>query len=411
MGAMKTKARDERLLENIIPVKIGNDNFASGGKQKGEPQDQVREIKGEDGIKEIAKKYNTPALAQRYISENIKYDDAAYPDVKDGLNEYATFGRITKKGRGDCSEGFVVAACVLHELGYRVSGLRLTPDNGKPGHVVAVCQDPKTGLYGTAGINPQDYCRPTYKSIQELAEDVALSCQFVRATAQRLEFSEALEGNENKVTLKATPLEDIDLHKKFGVFFSEANLSFGKANYELYEDGFRISMQTIMDITKPLGQFYGKELMEGNINEIGVAVTKDGVLITFSYTIDQRRSGSLYWTIYEKNLQIIRFICDKTKMNSDMDRAYLYDDKSIRSQRGETVGDAKDIEKMFGFVKLFGDALRLESLLEHYGYDALLKSYQKHAPKEAMETNDKLAQPDIPQPKIKMEVKGPEEKK
>ena len=173
--AMKAGALQDPPVKPIVEKRFYSIEFASlpssnGNYRNGKTFGPGAKILGASGAAppllenadSLAAKYNTPSLIQHFILDNIIYDDAQFPDVKDGLNEYATFDRILKAKRGDCSEGFVVAACLLHKLGYEISGLVITPDNGEPGHVVAVYKDQKTGLYGTVGINKQDYSLPSY---------------------------------------------------------------------------------------------------------------------------------------------------------------------------------------------------------------------------------------------------------
>ena len=343
-----------------------------------EKKDMVPAVLVEEG-----KKFPIPdrSLIQRFIQMKMSYDSRAFPDLDQAQGEYATFDRIIAARRGGCREGFVVAASMLHKLGYEVFGLSISPMDPQPGevgHMVAVYKDKATGLYGTAGINPQDYIHPAYSSLEKLAEDMALKCQFTEAKASTVEFSDSLyaQAGIGKVVLKKTHLSVINLNEKFGVFFASKDLNFGKANYECLSDGFEVSAKTTMEFANPIGEINGKPVLEGTLTGVRVkAMDEAGMTVTFRFNIDHRFSRNVD-VDYNRNgtAHLWLFENDSTKNKP----------KSSSLNLSSFSGASTVNQEVLRVASLFTNALGIEPLLQKYGYDKLLAAHQNLSPDRAI---------------------------
>ena len=337
--------------------------------------ENVSIIYSKANVDSLVKLYSTPSLIQRYIQENFEYDTKNYDGVRDGLDEYATLPRILESKRGDCSEGFVISASLLRKLGYEVYGLTLTPtDTAKAGHVFCVYKDKKTGKYGSIGIKSGDYTYPSYTSLKELANDMALACGYMKADAQLLAFSDKLFTKVPKVKLNATPLTKIDLYDKFRVFFSEKSMEIGKVEYKTYEDGFKINVDAVLDVGKPVGKLGSTTIIDGAITYIWISASKTGMMIDISSRKDLRNGLSASLSFYPDSIISSTVnIHDNSKSKSEMTYGSLKFKKGTTSSEtngieGEVVLHIEDMKDYLQIVDFFTKSLRVRNLLEQYGY-------------------------------------------
>ncbi len=177
-----------------------------------------------------------------YIPEN-RTD--IYPQLGKNESQYLPMQTILTKKAGDCKDGFVVMANLLHQQGYLVQGLAVNPHNGKPGHIVAVYQDPDTKFYGTAGLSNEDFTLPVYKDLETIAKYQALKQGWNTATAETVDITPAIQSGLARngtapFTLPRTVLTNIDLEQEYGISFNEHEESKGKINVEMDKEGYVI---------------------------------------------------------------------------------------------------------------------------------------------------------------------------
>jgi len=337
-------------------------------------------------IDDLAKQYKTPQLVQRFIAENIEYSkQPPYKDVIDKKGEFATFDRIIGGQVGDCSEGAVLAACLLNKLGYETKLLELVPSNGEPGHIVAAYKDGKTGLWGSAGISISDYASASYPSLQEMANELALKCQYTNALANSFEYSDALLSKQPKVTLARKALTAIDLQQEYGVFFNKIDLSEGKAKYDFYADGFKIKLETVLGLETGYGltldsaEMNGVRMLEGTITELIVFCEEGMLSIDFQAQIDHKLRLSTSVAIHvDGTVAADVFRYDKSRMSPGYVHMQTFQGSEDLLAGENKVGTLKDIEDLFQLCGLMGKICGLEEIMDYYGYGKLKEQFEKH---------------------------------
>src|SRR3989344_5369782 len=214
----------------------------------------------------LVKIYKTPGEIQRFVAQNIQYVKDAerfYPEVNknsapQGFIRFPSSENILNKKYGDCEEGFVLTASALKKLGYETAGIIMMPKNGEPGHIFTIYQDSATNLYGTAGISVNDYISPVYNSIDSLIAGLALKSEYDDFKITGVEVTDDIFNNSNFVELPKKYVKDMNLTDIFGVMFKTENITIGELKKEIYDDGYRITLNnTIFESKSPIGEIKG----------------------------------------------------------------------------------------------------------------------------------------------------------
>lgn len=203
-------------------------------------------------------------ISQISLEKTIKYvenRELIFPGIK--ADEYVSVDEIMKKSAGNCNEGFILMADVLLEKGYDVSGLIVNPDNGEPGHIVAVYKDKATGKLGTAGISIGDFNLPVYSNLEEIADEISIKNCWNKATASTVYVNRSqLEKEEGYIELKRNKIVDIDINKKFNVSFGKKQTSLGDIEYEILDGGYRVHLFNTLIASSKMEELTGAKLIK-----------------------------------------------------------------------------------------------------------------------------------------------------
>lgn len=112
---------------------------------------------------QVIKTVSTPEQAQWYVENCI----TPFSEDDDEFLVRHSFRLTHETGRGDCDDAAVAAAAMLQDDGYPPKYMRLTGYSG--GHVVYLYFDFKKELYGVVSIWPNEFSKPRFKSLDELA--------------------------------------------------------------------------------------------------------------------------------------------------------------------------------------------------------------------------------------------------
>jgi len=283
----------------------------------------------------LVKIYKTPGEIQRFVSQNIEYiknSERFYPEINkssapQGFIRFPSPENILNKKYGDCEEGFVLTASALKKLGYETAGIIMSPKNGEPGHIFTIYKDSATNLYGTAGISVEDYISPVYNSIDSLIAGLALKSKYDDFKITGVKVIDEIFNNSKQVDLPKQYVKDMNLTDIFGIMFKTEKIAFGELEKEIYEEGYRISLNnTIFESKSPIGEIKGpiKNAM------LSYYSSEKKIQLSLIYENDHMHFGDINLFIKQEKINSMSISqLDRTKLSGSHKSYWFNKEKNI----------------------------------------------------------------------------------
>lgn len=335
------KKHSEIKLPRLIPAgsfDTTKPNIVVSTKQPDKPKQTLEELLNGFILTDTGIKLHPHAIAkdiQLMINNKITYiaeRDYVFPQLKNTPQAFIPLEEILRKEKGNCNEFFVLMANFLHQANYNVKGIAVYPDNGKPGHIVCVYQDKKTKLYGTAG-KTGDFNLPVYKDLETIALHQALKLGTTKAKVEIIECENQIKDSklvrgDSPVAIKPVKIFDVDLEKKYGLFFANHEGDKGNLDFKMDDEGYDVSYTGLIipkldgkykdTIIKEIRIFYN---LKENMYCINVHIKKDDRVDYYLHAVINQKPYEFKYGVYSSNTH------DRTKVTNSHIHSYEKDKK------------------------------------------------------------------------------------